>query len=773
MMTCMAAVVTALFVVAKADSANEPRFCNLAGLKEGALTAENCSTTARSTDGYFPTNTSCQVECSEYSYLHNAYICRDGRWYPDLTRGQLCTPFRSACEFDGDRLVCNGCTLPPTTKIKGLPRRMGAGIREVTILCHDLTRIQSEAAVSVGSDLVVLNLAHNKIHTLYLGTFGFLPSLRILNLSNNALSDILQGDFPRYAHLTSLDISHNPIVAVGSLALAASLTRDCQADVTFRDDGSACPCELVRRNQTCNRILCSCEPPPLTVSCSLQAALDGMPTIPADQLCDGIVDCPNCADERLCDFSFNLKAADLETCLSETPYLRVRNGAGYIRPKPGYQQSKCGLVPYAESIGFPLEPLVHGMPPRWTYRSNAGNLHFNVTVGIVDVNTLLLTMQLDGALGTISIVIPVPLDCPIKAAEVVTGSQANFPLALVVACSAIGLVLLLFLLVGRSMRKRVKLAKVSHSSHSKELEMTIDRLLTEFGRRATMADVHGQSQTETKVAQYSREEFSSEGRDLGSGNFGSVQQLTVKQSRQALLKGQEVAVKTFPALNATEGLKEAISEACLLHSLQHAHIVTLLGIINDRLPLSLVLELAPLGDLRSYVQQHSIAVDTKLCMLEQCASAVAFVHSQKVLHRDLALRNVLTFSSEPPLVKLSDFGMGRRLNRSQDYYRSTSPDNMPFRWMAPESLTNGKFTSASDAWSFGILAWELLEDGRTPYQKLTMQQVLQFHVQGIRLEVSDPIPDRVYELLGFVLVSRSCGTADYGCVEATIAADLP
>ena len=32
---------------------------------------------------------------------------------------------------------------------------------------------------------------------------------------------------------------------------------------------------------------------------------------------------------------------------------------------------------------------------------------------------------------------------------------------------------------------------------------------------------------------------------------------------------------------------------------------------------------------------------------------------------------------------------------------------MPIKWMAPEALTYGRYTTANDVWAFGILAWEV------------------------------------------------------------------
>ena len=48
--------------------------------------------------------------------------------------------------------------------------------------------------------------------------------------------------------------------------------------------------------------------------------------------------------------------------------------------------------------------------------------------------------------------------------------------------------------------------------------------------------------------------------------------------------------------------------------------------------------------------------------------------------------------------KIADFGLARGISRDKDYYKIVGPAVLPVRWMAPESLLLGKFTTASDVW---------------------------------------------------------------------------
>lgn len=66
-------------------------------------------------------------------------------------------------------------------------------------------------------------------------------------------------------------------------------------------------------------------------------------------------------------------------------------------------------------------------------------------------------------------------------------------------------------------------------------------------------------------------------------------------------------------------------------------------------------------------------------------------------------------------VKIGDFGMTRDIYET-DYYRKGTKGLLPVRWMAPESLKDGVFTSSSDVFSYGIVLWEIATGASQPYQ---------------------------------------------------------
>ena len=58
-------------------------------------------------------------------------------------------------------------------------------------------------------------------------------------------------------------------------------------------------------------------------------------------------------------------------------------------------------------------------------------------------------------------------------------------------------------------------------------------------------------------------------------------------------------------------------------------------------------------------------------------------------------------------IKVGDLGLARDVYAT-NHYHSNSRGPVPIRWMAPESIFDREFTSASDVWSFGVVLWEIV-----------------------------------------------------------------
>ena len=99
--------------------------------------------------------------------------------------------------------------------------------------------------------------------------------------------------------------------------------------------------------------------------------------------------------------------------------------------------------------------------------------------------------------------------------------------------------------------------------------------------------------------------------------------------------------------------------------------------------------------LRSYENKTLLTVQLKSEMCLDVVRGMVYISKKGVIHRDLAVRNLLLTSSNS--VKVSDFGMSRENN-----YYSSSSKVIPYRWSALEVVNGGNNSVASDVWSFGV-----------------------------------------------------------------------
>ncbi len=75
----------------------------------------------------------------------------------------------------------------------------------------------------------------------------------------------------------------------------------------------------------------------------------------------------------------------------------------------------------------------------------------------------------------------------------------------------------------------------------------------------------------------------------------------------------------------------------------------------------------------------------------------------------------MTKKIPPPHLQISDFGLSHRLDR-RERSAALRQTHLPERWMAPEAIVERRVAAECDAWSFGILLWELFSLGEVPYK---------------------------------------------------------
>ncbi|XP_069595251.1 insulin receptor [Ranitomeya imitator] len=243
-------------------------------------------------------------------------------------------------------------------------------------------------------------------------------------------------------------------------------------------------------------------------------------------------------------------------------------------------------------------------------------------------------------------------------------------------------------------------------------------------------------------------------RELGQGSFGMVYEGIAKD----IIKGEaevRVAVKT---VNESASLRERIeflNEASVMKGFSCHHVVRLIGVVSKGQPTLVVMELMGHGDLKSYLRslrpdaennpgRPAPTIQEMIQMAAEISDGMAYLNAKKFVHRDLAARNCMV--AEDFTVKIGDFGMTRDIYET-DYYRKGGKGLLPVRWMSPESLKDGVFTTFSDVWSFGVVLWEITSLAEQPYQGLSNEQVLKFVMDGGSLEQPENCHPRLHSLM--------------------------
>ncbi|KAM4572503.1 insulin-like growth factor 1a receptor [Odontesthes bonariensis] len=241
-------------------------------------------------------------------------------------------------------------------------------------------------------------------------------------------------------------------------------------------------------------------------------------------------------------------------------------------------------------------------------------------------------------------------------------------------------------------------------------------------------------------------------KELGQGSFGMVYEGIAK----GVIKDEpdtRVAIKTVNESASMRERIEFLNEASVMKEFNCHHVVRLLGVVSQGQPTLVIMELMTRGDLKSHLRSMRKENSTSqvlpplkkmIQMAGEIADGMAYLNANKFVHRDLAARNCMV--AEDFTVKIGDFGMTRDIYET-DYYRKGGKGLLPVRWMSPESLKDGVFTTMSDVWSFGVVLWEIATLAEQPYQGLSNEQVLRFVMEGGLLDKPDNCPDMLFELM--------------------------
>ncbi|KAJ3249958.1 hypothetical protein HDU77_007249 [Chytriomyces hyalinus] len=190
---------------------------------------------------------------------------------------------------------------------------------------------------------------------------------------------------------------------------------------------------------------------------------------------------------------------------------------------------------------------------------------------------------------------------------------------------------------------------------------------------------------------------------IGKGAFGKVRVVKAKTSK-SLFALKYIDKRQCIQMHAIQNI---FRERAILEDINHPFIVNLNYAFQDDANLYFVLDLKTGGDLRLHLNQHTVFPETavKLWALE-LASALQYLHTQNIVHRDIKPDNVLLDSEGH--AHLTDFNIAVNIDKSS--ILKSHSGTLPY--LAPEVFEEHGYYWQVDWWSFGVTLYELVYSKR-------------------------------------------------------------
>ncbi|XP_073250033.1 uncharacterized protein [Porites lutea] len=298
--------------------------------------------------------------------------------------------------------------------------------------------------------------------------------------------------------------------------------------------------------------------------------------------------------------------------------------------------------------------------------------------------------------------------------------------------------------------------------------------------------------------------------EIGEGAFGKVYKGTLIKPTSSLpqkfclkpwkkttktVSGSEtyvVAVKVLHNMPDESVRQDFLDEIQLMKAVgSHKNIVSMVGCCTLEEPMFLLVEYAPYGDLLHYLRKHrktsnkehggsvtfitpddmtnrmKTSGETKSLKMEDqeekedhneeiltygnlmafawhICQGMDYLARKGYVHRDLAARNVLI--GENKIAKVSDFGLSRHVYEEKVYHGKPNR-KLPLKWMSTEAIFDHTFTTKSDVWAFGVVLWEIVTLGGTPYPTIESKELFRLLKNGYRMEKPDTCNKELYKMM--------------------------
>ncbi|CAD8179457.1 unnamed protein product [Paramecium pentaurelia] len=208
---------------------------------------------------------------------------------------------------------------------------------------------------------------------------------------------------------------------------------------------------------------------------------------------------------------------------------------------------------------------------------------------------------------------------------------------------------------------------------------------------------------------------------LGCGNYADVHRLIRKSDEK------EFAVKIYDKLSNKFDSECVIKELDILRKMDHPNVITVLETFESQKYVFIITELLISGNLDDILSKTALSEDDAIKGIFKIIDALTYIHSKGVIHRDIKPENILLRKPNLEEIVISDFGLAEYHNEEGQYkyHRCGTAGNM-----APEILKDLSYGYKADCYSAGIIFFQMLTQGQSPFIVEDYQETLQRNEQG-------------------------------------------
>jgi calcium-dependent protein kinase len=209
--------------------------------------------------------------------------------------------------------------------------------------------------------------------------------------------------------------------------------------------------------------------------------------------------------------------------------------------------------------------------------------------------------------------------------------------------------------------------------------------------------------------------------ELGVGSYGRVVTGIHKKTRER----RAIKIINKLAIHSDELRKKIMTEVEIQRKLDHPNIVKVFEFHEDEYNLYLVMELCTGGELLDSISRvNCLSEALTATYMKQILSALVYLHSLNIVHRDLKLENMLIEKPNSQVLKLADFGIATELKPGKFLSMLIGTMN----YIAPE-VVKRKYNNQCDLWSAGVIMFILLS-GTLPFKSSSKKKTLALIAEG-------------------------------------------